>query len=119
MPIMPRPTASRAPARRNGTALGRMMLRNRNGSPAEKLRATRTRRASTVRTAASALMAIGSTASSTMISTRQAGPDPDEEQRQKRHLRRRVQRGEKRFHRIGEAAIPAGGETERNADDQS
>ena len=65
-----------------------------------------------------ALMAIGSTASRKMINTRSSntGADPDDEERQKCDLRRRIERRKERLDRIGEAAIPAGGETERNAD---
>ena len=44
------------------------------------------------------------------------GADPDDDQRQERDLRRGVERGEERLDRIGEAAIPAGGKAERNAD---
>ncbi len=44
------------------------------------------------------------------------GADPDHDQWQEGHLRRGVERGQERCGGIGEAAIPTGGEAERNAD---
>ena len=48
-----------------------------------------------------------------------AGADPDHDQRQERHLRRGIERGQERLDCVGEAAIPAGGKAQRDPDSDS
>src|SRR5262249_44490976 len=76
MPIMARPPPSRRPVSRNGMELGKMMVTKMRHSDEPKLRAPRSRRASMVRTPASALTAMGSTASRKMTTTFDARPMP-------------------------------------------
>ena len=70
MPIMARPMASRSPASKKGTEPGTTTERNRKRSVAPKLAATYKSRASTVRTAAKALMKMGMMVKRKMMKTR-------------------------------------------------
>jgi len=75
-PTMARPTPRRSPVSMKGTALGRMMVRNRRPSAALKLRATRSSLASVVRTPARALRQRGTTAPRKTINTLDQIPIP-------------------------------------------